>query len=75
MLHNIILAFAIKSCVISFLKAFAVTPVDGTLYVFKPTSGGPCNDAREFAGKHFARPEIEEDEVPPQYYYGTCEFL
>ena len=55
-----------------------MTPVNGTLYIFKPKSGGPCNENSEFNGKHFERPEIEEAEVPVNEPYErenpNCEY-
>ena len=43
-----------------------VTPVEDTLYIFKPFSGGRCNGDMMFAGKHFERPIIGEAEVPTE---------
>ena len=46
-------------------QAGHVTPItNDTLYVFKPMSGGPCDEDKQFAGKHFERPVIETAQVP-----------
>ena len=45
---------------LNFLQAGAVTPINDTLYIFMPKSGGPCNESMEFNGKHLERPEIKE---------------